>query len=80
MKLNNPFVIRGYCGQEYFCDRATESQKVVSLLENEGDVTLIAPRRYGKTGLIQNVFEKLPEDVVCIYLDIYATSCLADFS
>lgn len=80
MKLNNPFVVRGYCGQEYFCDRVAESEKIVSFLENEGDVTLIAPRRYGKTGLIQNVFEQLPKDVVCIYLDIYATSCLADFS
>ena len=80
MKVNNPFLIRGYINQKYFCDRVAESEKIVSLLENDGDVTLIAPRRYGKTGLIHNVFEKLPKDTVCIYLDIYATSNLAGFS
>jgi len=80
MKLNNPFVVRGYSGREYFCDRVKESEKLVSLLENEGDVTLIAPRRFGKTGLIQHVFEKLPKDVVSIYLDIYATTNLAEFT
>jgi len=79
MKLNNPFVVRGYSGREYFCDREKDSHKIITLLENEGDVTLIAPRRFGKTGLIQNVFEQLPKEVVRIYLDIYATTCLADF-
>ena len=80
MKINNPFLIRGYFGQKYFCDRVEESGKIVSMLENDGDVTLIAPRRYGKTGLIHNVFEKLPEDTAHIYIDIYATNNLADFT
>ena len=80
MKINNPFIVRGYSGQKYFCDRLSERDKIVNLLENDGDVTLIAPRRYGKTGLIQNVFENLPKDTVHVYLDIYATNSLADFS
>ena len=29
MKLNNPFVIRGYAGPEYFCDRETETKKLL---------------------------------------------------
>lgn len=80
MKPANPFVISGYRGPEYFCDRVVETKKVVSALTNERNVTLMAPRRYGKTGLIKNVFHQLRDDVATIYLDIYATSDLREFT
>lgn len=80
MKLNNPFLVRGYSGPEYFCDRVEETEKILTSLQNEGDVTLIAPRRYGKTGLIHNVFDRLRRDQTVVYLDIYATRNLADFT
>ena len=32
---------------------------LVPPLENDRDMTLIAPRRYGKTGLVHNVFHRL---------------------
>lgn len=80
MNLNNPFLVRGYFGSEYFCDREGETSKIVSFLTNEGDVTLIAPRRYGKTGLIHHVFERMPKGATVIYLDIYATHNLAEFT
>ena len=34
----------------------------ISKIENGSNVTLIAPRRYGKTGLIRNVFHYLPKN------------------
>lgn len=80
MKLNNPFLVRGYFGSEYFCDRVRETSEMITSLENEGDVTLIAPRRYGKTGLIHNVFNRIADEYVTVYLDIYATNNLADFT
>ena len=80
MKLNNPFLVRGYCGPEYFCDRQKETSQLVDSLVNEGDVTLIAPRRYGKTGLIHNAFHVLPQEYTRVYLDIYSTRNLAEFS
>ncbi len=52
MKLSNPFVISGYRGPEYFCDRVTETERLCTIVRNEGHVTLLAPRRYGKTGAI----------------------------
>ena len=52
MRLDNPFLIRGYAGPEYFCDRTAETQQLVSAISNGRDVTLVAPRRYGKTGLV----------------------------
>ena len=29
MKLDNPFLIRGYAGPEYFCDRIAETRQVL---------------------------------------------------
>jgi len=80
MKLKNPFVTYGYSGSEYFCDRVSETQGLISAIENERNVTLMAPRRYGKTGLIKNSFEKMSKDYVTIYIDIYSAVDLAAFT
>lgn len=80
MKLRNPFVLVGYRGADYFCDREQETRKLVSWLENGSNVTLMSPRRYGKTGLIHHVFQKLPTGFRSVYLDIYSTKSLADFT
>ena len=65
-RLNNPFVVYGYKGPEYFCDRVSESNKLCSALRNERNVTLVSPRRMGKTGLIHHVFNKMEsEDKDC---------------
>jgi len=81
-ELNNPFVVYGYKGAAYFCDREAETEKIVKGLSNERNITLIAPRRIGKTGLIHHVFAKIREqqpDICCIYLDILATKTLDQF-
>ena len=79
MKLDNPFLTRGYAGPEYFCDRVAETQQLVSAISNGRDVTLVAPRRYGKTGLVHNAFRVLKKDHVTVYLDIFAIDDLASF-
>lgn len=81
-KLNNPFVVYGYKGAEYFCDRVSETEKIVKGLSNERNITLIAPRRIGKTGLIHHVFANMREtqpDVCCIYFNILSTKTLEQF-
>ena len=79
MKLDNPFLIRGYAGPEYFCDRAAETRQLVSAISNGRDVTLVAPRRYGKTGLVHNAFRVLEKDHTTVYLDIFAIEDLTSF-
>lgn len=82
-ELNNPFVIYGYKGEDYFCDRKDETGKIIDALKNERNVTLVAPRRMGKTGLIHHVFNKVKsvdKTVKCFYVDIYATKSLNDFA
>lgn len=80
MKPNNPFLVRGYAGPEYFCDRRKETASLVSSLENDRDVTLIAPRRYGKTGLLHHALRRCAGKVPVVYLDIFQTRSLADFT
>ena len=80
MKPNNPFLVRGYAGPEFFCDRAAETASLVSSIENDRDVTLIAPRRYGKTGLVHNVFHRLRGKMPTVYVDVFQTRSLADFT
>ena len=81
-ELNNPFVVYGYKGAPYFCDRKNETDRIIKGLSNERNITLIAPRRIGKTGLIHHVFAKIKEqqpDICCIYFDILATKTLEQF-
>lgn len=82
MRPNNPFLIAGYHSPYYFCDREYETTSLVEALHNGRNVTLIAPRRIGKTGLIKHVFYKQQEldmNVVTVYMDIYSTQNLNDF-
>ncbi len=82
MKPNNPFLITGYHSPEFFCDRKAETATILDALHNGRNVTLIAPRRMGKTGLTHHAFYQLKEqksDVVTLYMDIYSTQTLGDF-
>ncbi len=75
----NPFLVNGYAGPDYFCDRVAETTKLMTALRNERSVVLISPRRMGKTGLIRHTFAQIPaEEAYCIYVDIYRTENLKD--
>ena len=81
-QLNNPFVIYGYKGTEYFCDRKKETDLIMKALQNERNIVLISPRRIGKTGLIHHVFENISKqepETHCFYLDINSTRNLSQF-
>ena len=66
----NPFVIKGYKGAQYFCNRIEESDSLVNAIRNNQDITLYGYRRLGKSALIQHVFSKLNKEFFCIYTDI----------
>lgn len=80
--MNNPFLITGYVSPDYFCNRVEEVESMTDALKNGRDITLISPRRYGKTGLIKHFFyliNKNEPEIKCIYIDIFSTRNLNDF-
>ena len=81
MEPRNPFLVSGYHSPEYFCDRKTETAELVSAIHNDRNVTLVAPRRMGKSGLIKNMFNRLSAEgeYKCAYVDVFGTQSLADF-
>lgn len=53
VELKNPFLVYGYVSPRYFCDREEETERMLSALDNGRNLTLIAPRRIGKAGLLE---------------------------
>ena len=82
-ELYNPFLVLGYADHEYFCGRDTEKKDLISALKNGRNITLMSPRRMGKTGLIQDAFWQIRKEdkkCACFYIDIFATKSLSDFT
>lgn len=82
MTPKNPFLISGYYSPEYFCDREQETKKIMNALYNGRNITLIAPRRIGKTGLIHHTFYCLKDqspEIITLYLDLFPTQTLGQF-
>lgn len=76
----NPFVIGKYLSEKYFCDREQETEFLKKQILNGRNVTLIADRRIGKSGLISHVFAQpeMQKQFYTIVVDLYATGSLAD--
>jgi hypothetical protein len=81
MKPNNPFLVTGYLRPEFFCNRESETGKLLSAIMNERNLTITSIRRMGKTDLIKHVFYKLRNDknYRTVYVDLQPTSTSADF-
>ena len=71
----NPFLLSGYVSPAYFCDREQETNKLISALENGRNITLVSPRRMGKTGLLRHAFHRMEAEykAKCFYVDLYQT-------
>lgn len=78
-KPQNPFLLSGYVSPEYFCDREEESKKLISALRNGRNITLVSPRRMGKTGLIRHIFHLVEQEghERCYLVDLYQTDSLS---
>lgn len=78
--VKNPFVVGTYAGPEYFCDREAETMILHKHMDNGRNVALSAPRRMGKTGLVQHFLhsEAVEKEYYCFFVDLYATKSLAE--
>lgn len=80
--LENPFVIKGRIPDAYFCDREQETEHLVRWVTNGNNVVLIAPRRIGKTQLIDHCFAQpaIKDQYLTIFVDILQTTNLQEFT
>ena len=79
--IENPFLISGYESPEYFCDRIAETADLLGTLQNGRNITLVSPRRLGKTGLIKHIFHHLEKQgASVIYIDLFPTESLYGFT
>lgn len=78
--LKNPFVVSGYHGAEFFCDREKETSILVKHIENGNNVVLMSPRRMGKTGLLYHTFnqDEIKSNYNAFLIDIYSTGNLSE--
>lgn len=81
-KTTNPFIVTGKIEPEYFCDRVTESARLVKSVTNGNNMVIISPRRMGKTGLIRFCYDKpeIADKYYTFFIDILHTSSLREFT
>ncbi len=77
----NPFITSGFVSAEFFCNRDNELLALKKYIYSKNNVTLVSPRRLGKSGLILRLFDELKSEEVfyCLYVDIFATRNHDDF-
>ena len=62
----NPFRFGALARDEAFTDRDAEIAELLSDARNGQDVVIFAPRRYGKTSLVDRVQQRLVRDKVLV--------------
>lgn len=79
---DNPFILEPYKSKDLFCDREKETSEIIRYLENGRNITLVSPRRLGKTGLIYRIFDELSDRKTgfdTFYTDISSSQNIDDF-
>ena len=79
--IANPFVVGKYVSEDYFCDRVEETAFLKKQVDNGRNTAIIAPRRLGKTGLIQHLFAQpdIEKRYHTFFIDLYSTNSLSEF-
>lgn len=78
--MKNPFIITGYYGPEYFCNREKDLEKLRDSIENGLNISMFSLRRMGKSSLIHHLFQYLEkENWLCIYFDIFSCTNSHEF-
>ncbi len=70
MTKNNPFKFGSIVSGKYFYNREDELLRIKNTLAGGNNITLYAPRRYGKSSLVKKALKELEnEGFVTVYLD-----------
>lgn len=78
--MDNPFLYGEEVTGEYFCNRKEEIKELCRYIQNANKILLYSPRRWGKTSLIKEALQHLPQkSYPVLYADLYAVSNEEEF-
>jgi hypothetical protein len=79
-EVTNPFVVIGFRGAAYFCDRARELEQLIANFENGRNTVLYAWRRMGKTSLLRFLSHEIEtrKAAHAVYVDLLPTRSIDD--
>ena len=80
--MENPFAYSTYVTGESFCNRSGEIAELIKHIKTSQNVLLYSHRRYGKSSLIQQIFNQIRANKMNIgtmHVDLYGTISENDF-
>lgn len=79
-RLKNPFVVQGYQGKDYFCNREHELELLEEHVVNQRNFTLFGWRRLGKTAMLQRLAIELKQKhkIETLFVDISACRSMSE--
>ena len=76
--MDNPFKFGTVVSEEYYTDREVEYENLSQIIASGNHVIMIAPRRFGKTSLVNKVIENTNRPV--LWLDLQLLTNTGDFA
>ena len=76
--MMNPFKFGSVVSGDYFTDREVEYERLSQLISSSNHIVMIAPRRFGKTSLINKVVSNMDRPV--LWLDLQLLTNIGDFA
>jgi len=76
--MKNPFKFGSVVSGDYFTDRQTEYERLFQIIASSNHIIMIAPRRFGKTSLINKVVDNTNRPV--LWLDLQLLTNTEDFA
>jgi len=76
--MNNPFKFGSIVSEDFFTDRKAEHELLSQIIASSNHVIMIAPRRFGKTSLVNNVVAHTDRPV--LWLDLQLLTHTGDFA
>ncbi len=68
---HNPFKYGGYVTGDYFCNRKREIKQLQQAFADGQNITVISPRRWGKSSLVKQSLDSHPDKIVKVFLDCF---------
>jgi AAA+ ATPase superfamily predicted ATPase len=76
--MTNPFKFGSVVSDEYFTNRQVEYEKISQIIESSNHIIMIAPRRFGKTSLVNKVVSNTNRPV--LWIDLQLITTIGDFA